>query len=450
MSLKLISNVGQPKLEGVGSIRFIFRKIVVSTEPFCKATVFRNNKTVTLCETQDKKTSISGVPKTGDVYTIEKGLEKLVVTVEEEKENKIKAIFVRDNLVDESNSQNRKTTLTVGVILLVLLIVSVTFGIKQKNNRDFEKQSLIKLDEAVSNYDSSVAGVVDKNSARELFISSKKIAFELKEAGFKNEKLEELIKNITEKEAEIVGEVKVEVKEFLDLTLQTSGFNGSQMVSSGEEIFIFDKENKNIIKIGIKNKNAKIAANKEDIGDTKSIASYEDRLLLDKLDGVYEVEENSLFYIYAGNIYIIDKSNNQIYRHSGSGKTFGQKAEWLAPSVEVDFSKVIDMTIDGSIWLLSSSGKVSKFTLGNPQTVSLSGLNEPFTNPTAIYTNEKLKNVYILEKDKGRVVAIDKSGEFKLQYLNDEIKNAKDIVVSEEEGKIILLTGPKLMYIELK
>ncbi|MEK7536718.1 MAG: hypothetical protein AAB559_03010, partial [Patescibacteria group bacterium] len=433
MSLKLISNVGQPKLEGVGSIRFIFKKIIVSTEPFCKASVFRNNKTVTLCETQDKKTSISGIPQAGDVYTIEKGLEKLVVTVEEERENKQKEIFVRDNPIDELSSQSRKTTLTVGIILLVLLIVSVTFGIKQKNNRDFEKQSLIKLDEALSNYESAVEGVVDKNSARELFISSKKITDELKKAGFKNEKLEELLKNIIEKEAEIVGEVKAEVKEFLDLTLQTSGFDGSQMVSSGEDIFVFDSDNKNIIKVGIKNKSAKIAANKDETGDTKKIASYEDKLFLDKLDGVYEVEENSLFYIYAGNIYIIDKSNNQIFRHSGSGKSFGEKTEWLAPSVEVDFSKVKDLTIDGSIWLLSSSGKVSKFTLGNPQQVSLSGIIEPLTDPTAIYTNEKLKNVYILEKDKGRVVAIDKNGEFKLQYLNDEIKNAKDIVVSEEE-----------------
>ncbi len=450
MSLKLISNVGQPKLEGVGSIRFFFKKIVVSTEPFCKATVFRNNKTVTLCETQDKKTSISGIPQVGDVYTIEKGLEKLVVTIEEERENKQKEIFVRDNPINESNIQSRKTTLTVGIILLVLLIVSVTFGVRQKNNRDFEKQSLIKLDEAISNYESAITGVVDKNSARELFISSKNITDELKKAGFKNEKLDELAKNISDKEAEIVGEVKVEVKEFLDLTLQTSGFNGSQMVSSGEDIFIFDSDNKNIINVGIKTKRAKIAANKEEIGDTKKIASYEGTLFLDKLDGVYEIDENSLFYVYAGNIYIIDKSNNQIFRQSGSGKTFGQKTEWLAPGVEVDFSKIKDVSIDGSIWLLSSSGKVSKFTLGNPQTVSLSGISEQFINPTAIYTNEKLKNVYILEKEKGRVVAIDKSGEFKLQYLNDEIKNATDIVVSEEEGKIILLTGPKLMYIELK
>lgn len=456
MSLKLISNVGQTKLEGVGSIHLIFRRIIISVEPYCRATVLRNNKTATLCETQDKKTSISGTPQVGDVYTIGKDLEKLVVTVEQEKEkeNETRNIFVKDNPIDESNSQNKKTTLTVGIILLVLLIISVTFGIKQKNNKDFENKSLIKLNEAIANYDSSVAGVVDKSNARELFISSKRLAYELKEAGFRDEKLEELIKNITEKEAEIVGEIKVEVKEFLDLTLQTSGFNGNEMVSSGEEIFIFDKDNKNIIKVTIKNKNAKIAANKDEIGGSKKIASYEDELFLDKLDGVYEIGEDSLFYVYAGNVYIVDKSNNQIYRYSGSGKTFSQKTEWLAPSVEVDFSKIKDMTIDGSIWLLSSSGKVSKFTLGNPQTVSLSGMIEQFTNPTAIYTNEKLKNVYILEKDKGRVVVLDKTGEFKLQYINDEIKNANDLVVSEspsgdEAGKIILLNGPKLMYIEI-
>ena len=48
------------------------------------------------------------------------------------RENKQKEIFVRDNPIDELSSQSRKTTLTVGIILLVLLIVSVTFGIKQK------------------------------------------------------------------------------------------------------------------------------------------------------------------------------------------------------------------------------------------------------------------------------------------------------------------------------
>jgi hypothetical protein len=74
----------------------------------------------------------------------------------------------------------------------------------------------------------------------------------------------------------------------------------------------------------------------------------------------------------------------------------------------------------------------------------------PPVNPTAIYTNEINKNVYILDKDGGRVIVLEKNGDFKIQYVSDQIKNATDLVVSEEERKIILLTGSKLIYFEPK
>ena len=138
-----------------------------------------------------------------------------------------------------------------------------------------------------------------------------------------------------------------------------------------------------------------------------------------------------------------------IYRFAGNNDSFSDKTEWLAPGIEVDFSKIIDISIDGSIWVLSSSGKVTKFTNGNPSVVLMKGIVEEVSNPTAIYTNEKIKNVYILDKETGRVIALEKNGNFKLQYKSDVIKEVKDLIVSEDESKIILLTGSKLMYIEL-
>jgi hypothetical protein len=158
----------------------------------------------------------------------------------------------------------------------------------------------------------------------------------------------------------------------------------------------------------------------------------------------------SLFYLYSANIYIVDKGANQIYRLAGSGSSFSDKSEWIAPGIEADFSKVKDMTIDGSILLLSSSGKVTKFTNGNPTAILLDGITENLENPTAIYTNEDLKYTYILDKDKGRVVVLEKNGDFKIQYRSEEIKNSTDLVVSEENGKVILLNGSKLTYIDLK
>ena len=111
-------------------------------------------------------------------------------------------------------------------------------------------------------------------------------------------------------------------------------------------------------------------------------------------------------------------------------------------------SKVKDVVIDGSIWLLSSSGKVTKLTNGNPMAILMKGIIDEINNPTAIYTNEELKYVYILEREKGRVVILEKNGNFKMQYTSDAIKEAKDLVVSEKENKVILLISSKLMYFE--
>lgn len=462
MPLKLISNVGRPSLENVGSVSLENGRIHIEIQSNCKAIVKRGGIDVLLLQSQEIAKKTSGVPQVGDVYVIEHGLEKLVVNVEEEKEYAPDNIYVDTNEFSESSNQGRKTTLTAGIILLGLLVLSVVFGVKQKNSKDFNQKGETKLTEAISLFDTSINETTTKNEARKMFISSKEIAFNLKNSGYKDQKLDDLIKNINEKESEVVGELKPEIKEFLDLTLQTSGFNGKNMVSSGEDVFVFDDTNKNIIKVGIKNKSAKIAANKDIVDGTKTISSYEDRLFLNKDDGIYEAgvipkkvierdwNDTNLIYFYAGNAYLIDNDDKEIYRFAGANKTFGTKSGWLSPGIDMDFSKVMDMTIDGSIWLLSSTGKVTKLTNGNPQSISLNGIVQNLENPTAIYTNENNKNVYILEKDKGRVVVIDKTGEFKLQYISDDIKNTKDIVVSEEEGKILLLTGPKIMQIELR
>lgn len=462
MPLRLTSNVGRPVLENVGSAFLDSNKIIIQVEAYCKATVTRDSQNVVLLQTGEVVGKTSGVPKVGDVYTIEHGLEKLVVTVEEEREYAPDNIYINTDKFSESSDTGRKTTLTAGILLLVLLVVSVVFGVKQKNTKDFNEKSSVKLTEAVSLYETSIQDTTDKNEARKMFISSKEIAISLKNDNYKSDKLDELLKNISDKESEIVGEVRPEIKEFLDLTLQTSGFDGKSMTSSGEDLFVFDETAKNVIKVGIKNKSAKIAANKENINDANTIASYQDRLFLNRSDGIYEVDviskkvierdwnDTNLFYSYAANIYLLDRDDKEIYRFAGSNKTFGSKSGWLAPGIEMDFSKVVDMVIDGSIWLLSSTGKVTKLTNGNPQAIAINGIPEPLENPTAIYTNEDNKNVYILEKDKGRIVVLDKTGEFKLQYINNEIKNTKDLVVSETEGKIILLTGSKLLYLELK
>ena len=460
--LKLSSNFNENILHGVGSAALVGETITINTEEGVFVTLLRGVNKVTLLKESNQKQSVSGHTVQGDVYTLEKGDEKLILKIENDDITHETNLFVNSAPIVDATSTKRKTTLTAGILILIVLVVSVIFGVRQKSIKEFNLRSSDKLDTAILNYEKAIAeGAVDKNSARSLFVEAKTIATQLKEDGYKNEKLDELLKNINEKESGVLGEIKTESKELLDLTLQINGFSGNKIVSTGDTMFVFDEKEKNIIQLNIDGKDAKIVAKKDVLDGALNIASYEDRLFTLNNDGIYEIDGTrnkvkdkdwgeSLFYLYSANIYLVDKGDNKIYRFSGNGKTFGDKSEWLAPGIEVDFSKVMDMSIDGSIWLLSSSGKVTRFTNGNPTSITMNGIVTPLESPTAIYTNEDLKNVYVLDKENGRVVVIEKNGTFKVQYVSDQIKNATDLVVSEKEGKVILLVGSKLNYIELK
>lgn len=475
-NLKLSSNFNENILHGVGNATLQNETITIEVEQGTTTTLLRGVNKVTLLPSQETKQTVSGKAISGDVYTLEKGEKRLIIKVETEDIKHETNLFINPEPIFDAISTKRKTTLTAGVLILVLLVVSVVFGIQQKNNKEFNTASFEKLTQAISNYEKSIAeGIVDKNEARSAFVEAKSIAEKLKNDGYKSEKLDKLLSDINAKESEILGEIKPEIKELLDLTLQINGFNGTKLASTGETMFAFDEKEKNIIKLDINGKDAKIVAGKDDLESVNSIASYEDRLFTLNTDGIYEIQlegyeinetriktkdkdwNDPLFYLYSANIYLVDKGDNKIYRYAGNGKTFGDagtafadKTEWLAPGIEADFSKVIDMTIDGSIWLLSTSGKVTKFINGNPTSITMNGIISPLQNPTAIYTNEDLKSTYILDKDNGRVVVLEKNGDFKIQYSSDQIKNATDLIVSEKEGKIILLTGSKLMYFEPK
>ena len=467
MITKLTSNYSDNSLIGVGKAELQGDTIIITGEKETTATLFRGVNKVILFKSIDQKQTVRGKVLLGDVYVLESGEEKLTIKVEEEETKHEDNIFLNSVPAYDATtkfdltSTKRKTTLTVGVLILILLVASVVFGINQKNKIKFKEESEKKLIIATTNFEKSITEEnLDKTSSRELFVSAKEIAFELREDGYESDSLSKLISDITSKEAEVLGEIKVESKELMDLTLQTSGFGGDWVFSTGEDIFVFDKTNKDVIQVDANGKDAKKIAGKDVLEGVKQLASYGDRLFSLNDDGIYEITKTkekvkekdwgeSLFYLYSGNIYLTDMGSNMIYRFAGNNNSFSDKTEWLAPGIEVDLSKVIDMTIDGSIWLLSSSGKATKFTNGNPSVILMKGIVEELNSPTAIYTNEKLKYVYILEKETGRVIALEKNGNFKLQYKSDAIKEAKDLVVSEDESKIILLTGPKLMYIQL-
>lgn len=374
-----------------------------------------------------------------------------------------KHIYIRSSMNDEVVSQDKKVTFSVGVVLLIILAISIGFGIRQRaiNKTKSQYQDILKsagdeVDQAIN------LASVSPDKSRELFVDSEKKLKTIEALKVKDSKIDELKQKIESSRASVLGEYASSPELFLDLSLLSSGFKGDEITATGGNIFILDKSGKKVVSVAISTKKSKVVAGPNVIDVAQNMASYEDRLFILFDDGVYEVgntknkvidktwDGEALIKAFAGNIYVLDKSANAIYRYAGNGNSFGEKQNWLATSANANFGSARQWVIDGSVYVLMPNSKVLKYSLGSPQSFKLNGVIPEIGSIDAIFASDETQYVYFLDKAGKRVVVTDKKGVYKAQYMADEIGNATNLVVSEAEKKIILLTGEKLFSVDIR
>lgn len=361
----------------------------------------------------------------------------------------------------------RKTALSVGVILLLLLLISIVFGLRQRRILSIRQTYEGRLFEAEQKFNEA-QNLKDLNPvrARQLISEARLIAEELSQEGVKDKRFEELQKNLGEVLGSVLGEYSVEGQLFLDLSLVRDGLFGDSMISSQKEILVFDKAGKRLVSFTFDSKDTKVLAGEEVVGEANLAAFYSGRAFLLDSEKIVEIDKEGLkktvvsgedewgeiifFEAYAGNLYLFDRGKGEIWRYPGVESGFGGRQRWFGKGVTSDFADAVSAAIDGSIWILYSSGKIAKYMLGAPDAFGAAGLSQEFSKPIVIFTNDQLENLYVLDAGNNRVVVLDKSGEYKAAYIWNKIGQARDFVVSEEEGKILLLLGDKIYEIKLQ
>jgi len=374
-----------------------------------------------------------------------------------------KKIYVKEKNIDDQASVGKKTTFYVGIVLLFLLFVSIGFGIKQNLTKKYKETYQEELTQAINSLNEAETLVSsDPKRARELFLDCKSKVDNLLAQKIEDKELSLLSRRVDEKETQILGIYKEDPSLYLDLSLLSSGFSGDKMVFSGGNIFVFDKNGKKVVRITLDTKKTQVVVGPEQLDGIIDIFAYQDSVYGVFSDGIYSLgtakkkviektwDGDVLAYAYTGNIYLLDKTGNSIWRYAGSNDSFGSKQDWLAQGITVDFSKVKEIVIDGTIWVLTSTPNVSRFSQGNPQAFKINGLAPGINAIQAIHTNEENKYIYLLDKEQGRIVVLEKNGDYMAQYQSDQFKEGSEIIVSEKTSKAIVLTGEKLIQIDLK
>lgn len=374
-----------------------------------------------------------------------------------------KPIFVNPGVEEEISDQSKKMTFSVGIILLVILLVSIIFGIRQKSINTTKSKYQGILTEATNEVNQAISlASVSPDKSRELFIDSVNKLSQIDALKVKDAKVEELRQKITDSRASILGEYAISPQLFLDLGLLTSGFKGDSITSNSGNVFILDKNGKRVVSVAVDTKKSKVVAGPGVIDTANDIASYTDKVFILGTDGIYTVAKTStkvidktwgeaaLIKMFGGNMYVLDINGNMIYRYAGDNDTFGTQQNWLSNATKIDATNVKSWGIDGAVYLLYPNSKILKFSQGSPQVFKITGVNPQIGNIDAFYVDPDNKYLYILDSQGKRVVVTDKKGAYVAQYLDQQISGATNLVVSEAEKKIILLIGDKLMSIDMK
>jgi hypothetical protein len=121
---------------------------------------------------------------------------------------------------------------------------------------------------------------------------------------------------------------------------------------------------------------------------------------------------------YGENFYVLDPGLGQILKYVPTAGGYTEPpVAWLEPDAGLKLDDVVDMAIDGAIYLLRANGRIEMLTAGRPRP-----FDQPdefdLTEPVALFAAPPPDSVYLA--DTQRVLQLTVEGAFQRQLLPPE------------------------------
>lgn len=367
---------------------------------------------------------------------------------------------------------HRRMFLTIALILISLLAVSLYFG-QQKRQEGERERRFILLEGEIAKLVEQGEALVVLNSAqsRQFLLEAQEKLTEAEKMAIEPEKTSQLKSKLNAVLSKVFREYRfTEVPLLTDLTLLTEGAGADQFSLNISSLAVLDRAANRIFEVETTRKSGEILLGGGTINQAKFLANSEEAVYVLEEEGIALFEKKSKklkrgvvvkdkewgeiagLAVFGDNLYLFDRGRNQIWRYLAGedmSQALSSRQSWF-PKNPPELSRAVSFAIDGSIWFLTTEGKILKFTQGIPAEFKLIGLAQALASPAVIYTNEKTSFLYVLDRGNKRIVVFAKSGEYQAEYLWEGLKDITDMVVSEAEKKILLLAGSKIFEMELK
>ncbi len=356
----------------------------------------------------------------------------------------------------------RKVNLWIpgGVLILLLLMIGVGMVRRVKLSAEREFASLntsvsTKIEETLS------VGDLNPERARSLLSEAKGEVEAYLATDIREEyrvRGQKLIEEIDKADEQAFKKNEVQLRTIVELPILTEGLKSQGMKSDGKGNLIFlDTDGERVVLMNLGDRSRQVvdtgkAGKLVDVGvseahtyglSTEGVSelSWKSNEVKKMIEPDEFWKNPSLIEMFAGNAYILDLEQSEIWKYPTLGETFGGRRRWLAPQIAPDLSKVVDMKVVGDIWLLTSSGKLERYSRGAPVSFTMEGLPakdeaKKLSEPSAMWVSDS--RVYVLENGASRVVVFDLEGRYEAQYVSAEFAGASDLVVVDNMAYVLV------------
>jgi len=366
---------------------------------------------------------------------------------------------------------SKKKLVFISLSVITFVFASTLFIFKKENQQNNQESS--------SNMDSDIVNLLtqakekkeqaenalifnDENQAKNLLSEAQNLTQQVLGEKIENIEAQTLNKEI---KTQIEKIYKLEKRDNLsvvyNLLILKENIDIQQIIPFGEDMYFYTNMDKNLIKLNLKNKEAKIISPnfsdiknlKEGTNIGKEILAFlsEDKHIFtynplnNKLEKSADITLEGEFTKIKGfdaKLFLADKTKNQIFKSLKTMSGFSQPLEWLIDPLEV--SEIKELAIDGSIYFLKTNGIVEKYFKGKKIDFQLDQIDFDLKNTDKIFTETDYQNLYLSSKSAKRIIIFNKNGKLVKQLLLENLESLDDFWVDPEEKTIFILSNNKV------
>jgi hypothetical protein len=157
---------------------------------------------------------------------------------------------------------------------------------------------------------------------------------------------------------------------------------------------------------------------------------------------------------FDSNLYLLDGRANQVFKYQGQQYS-SAPSPWIQDG-EVNLNTAVDLGIDGSIYVLHSTGKLTKYFGGEAVPFIVTQMRTPMSSADALYaeTEDIAQYIYIASGTEMRIVQLDREGVFVRQLApslgqEDTFGQLAGLFVDEPGSKLYVIASSALYVTDL-